>query len=449
VQRWHSDMRPPAFRATWLWALFAAAAAVPAPSGSAAARDVIVHAGRLIDGTGAPPRLSVSIEIRDDRIQRIVPGFVARDGAEVVDLSRRTVLPGLIDMHVHMLMGDFGGDQVRALVSHGMYDRILRAVPLARATLQAGYTSVRDVGSIDAPIAVALKRAIADGRIEGPRMWVSGPSLGPTAGPSDLSTGLDPDLAHGHWPDLLIDGADAARHRVRLLKRQGVDLIKIYVSGGVLSVGDNPQATIMTDDEIRAVVETAHTLGMRVAAHAHGKDAIERASRLGVDSIEHGSYGDQATYAVMRKNGTVLVPTLLVVHRLGESARKTPEIFGLTMAEKMLEVGPLMARNLAAAYRAGVRIAAGSDIYGFAGDGQNGQELGLMVEAGLSPMAAIEAATGNAADLLGASADVGRVAPGRYADLIAVDGDPLADIRVLERVGFVMKGGVIVKRQPD
>ncbi|RKS84929.1 metal-dependent hydrolase family protein [Sphingosinicella microcystinivorans] len=447
--RWRSDRPAPTLRIRWVWALVAVAAVLFAVPGPAVAKDLIVHAGRLIDGTGAPPRADVSIEIRDDRILRIVPGFITRDGAEVIDLSRRTVLPGLIDMHVHMLMGHFGGDQVRELVSNGVYDRLLRAVPQARATLLAGYTSVRDVGSIDAPMAVALKRAIAEGRIEGPRMWVSGPSLGPTAGPSDLSTGLDPDLAHQHWPGLLIDGADAARHRVRLLKRQGADLIKIYVSGGVLSVGDNPKATIMTDDEIRAVVETAHTLGMRVAAHAHGKDAIERASRLGVDSIEHGSYGDEATYALLRKNGTVLVPTLLVVHRLTETARKTPEVFGPTMAEKMLEVGPLMARNLGAAYRAGVRIAAGSDIFGFDGDGQNGVELGLMVDAGVPPMAVIQAATGNAADLLGAAADVGRVAPGRYADLIAVDGDPLVDIRVVERVGFVMKGGVIVKRQLD
>lgn len=409
------------------------------------AQETIIHAGRLIDGLAAQVRTGISIEISGERIVAVTPGFVTRPGAKIVDLTGKTVLPGLVDCHVHFLLNHFPGDPIRALATRSTYDQVLASTRQAKAALLAGYTSVRDVGALEAEAAVALKRAITEGTVAGPRMWVSGPPLGPTAGPSDLASGLDPALSHSAWPGALIDGPEEARLRVRRLKRAGVDLVKIYVSGGVMSVGDNPQAVLLTDDEILAVVDTAHGLGMRVAAHAHGREAIRRAVLLGVDSIEHGSYADAEIFQLMKAKGTFLVPTLMVASRLTLQAQRAPETFGPTMADKMLEVGPRMGQALRAAYQAGVRIAAGSDIYGFRADGENAEELQLMVKAGLPPMAVLQAATANAAELLGASEDVGAIAAGRYADIIAVDGDPLVDISLLQRTSFVMKGGVVVR----
>jgi imidazolonepropionase-like amidohydrolase len=228
------------------------------------------------------------------------------------------------------------------------------------------------------------------------------------------------------------------------MRRDGADLIKIMPSGGVLSIGDDPTHTLMTDAEIKAVVDTAHSLGMRVAAHAHGQNAIVRAAALGVDSVEHGSFGDAAAYKVMKEHGTYLVPTLLVADTVQKVAKAHPESLNPSSARKALEVGPITIRNLGAAYRAGVKIAFGTD-QAMAPHGTNGKEFALMVEAGMKPMDAIRAATANAADLIGASSDIGSVQAGRYADLIAVAGNPLADITELERVRFVMKGGDVVK----
>jgi imidazolonepropionase-like amidohydrolase len=414
-------------------------------AGTASARDVVIHAGRLIDGTGAESRAQVSIVIHDDRITAIQPGFVAPAGAEVVDLSNATVLPGLIDCHVHIMAAWHDGDPIRLAVTTTDYDGLIDGVNDARATLLAGFTSIRDVGDPTTAV-VALKKAVAKGEIQGPRMWVSGNPLGPTGGHGDPANGLLPEFGEiPSWKESLIDSPEQARQTVRRMWREGVDLIKIMPSGGVMSIGDDPKLQLMADDEIKAVIETAHALGLKVAAHAHGKQAIDHTIALGVDSIEHGSYADAGSYKLFKQYGAYLVPTMLVGQKVYQRARDHPEQLNPSTAAKALVIGPLLAKNLHDAHAAGVKIAFGTDTFGLSKHGENAQEFAIEVAAGLSPMEAIMTATHNAADLIGDPADIGSIQPGRYADIIAVAADPLKDIRVLERVDFVMKGGTIVK----
>lgn len=424
--------------------LMAAAASLALMAAApASAKDMVIHAGRLIDGVSKTARTQVSILIHDDRITSVEPGFVTPAGAEVVDLSNDTVMPGLIDCHVH-ITGQFdGGNPVAEAATSTGFDSAYASVAYARRTLEAGFTTVRDVGA-DAMVVIAMKKAIAKGEIEGPRMFVAGPPLGPTGGHGDPTNGLDPELSHPHWGDAIIDSPEQARRTVRKLHAMGVDLIKIMPSGGVLSIGDNPNEQLMADDEIKAVVETAHSMGMRVAAHAHGKEAIDKASALGVDSIEHGSYADAESYKIMKAHGTYLVPTLLVAATVVEIAKAHPEQLNPSSAAKALAVAPMTIANLGAAYRAGVKIAFGTD-EAMAPHGQNAKEFALMVKAGMTPMDAIVAATSSAADLIGDSKDIGSVQPGRYADIVAVSGDPLSDVTELERMQFVMKAGKVFK----
>ncbi|WP_419815523.1 amidohydrolase family protein [Glacieibacterium sp.] len=413
-----------------------------AVSAPAIAADLAVHAGHLIDGVSAKARDKVTIIIHDDRIVAVQDGFVSPAGATVVDLSAATVLPGLIDTHDHITMEYTGKNPVAERVTTNDLDTVLKSVGSARRTLDAGFTSIRDVGG-ETSVVIALKRAIASGAIVGPRMWVAGYPLGPSGGHGDPQNGLREDLDM-HGAGKVIDGPEEAAKIVRQMHREGVDLIKIMPSGGVLSIGDDPNHTLMTDAEISAVVTTAHSLGMKVAAHAHGQNAIVRAAVLDVDSVEHGSFGDADAYKAMKEHGTYLVPTLLVADTVVRIAKAHPESLPPSSAKKALEVGPITIVNLGKAYRAGVKIAFGTD-QGVAPHGTNAQEFALLVRAGMTPADAIKAATVNAADLLGATADVGSVRPGRFADLIAVAGDPLADVTTLEHVGFVMKGGVVVK----
>jgi imidazolonepropionase-like amidohydrolase len=412
-------------------------------STTAQAADVAIHAGRLIDGTGGAPKTQVTILVHDDRVISVTPGFTQPAGAGVIDLSNATVLPGLIDCHVH-ITGQFdGGDPVRELVTETDYDAAYKNPAYARATLEAGFTSVRDVGA-STELVVAMKRAIAKGEIAGPRMWVAGAPLGPTGGHSDSHSGLDPAIENPEWTESIIDGTDSAIRAVRKHRQEGTDLIKIMPSGGVLSVNDDPNLQLMSDAEIKAVVDTAHALGMKVAAHIHGREAIDHAIALGVDSVEHGSYAGPESYPLFKAHGTYLVPTLLIGQKVYEIARTHPEQLPPSSAAKALEVAPHLRANLGAAYRAGVKIAFGTD-QGLVPHGQNAGEFALMVEAGMTPMDAILAATRNGADLIGDSADIGSIQPGRFADVIAVTGDPLKDVTELTRVQFVMKGGTIYK----
>jgi imidazolonepropionase-like amidohydrolase len=317
----------------------------------------------------------------------------------------------------------------------------LAGVVNAGLTLRAGFTSVRDVHGYT-PAIVALKKAIQIGEVEGPRLLVSGTALSPTGGHGDTTSGLDEQLTKREWREGIVDSPDEAVLAVRMRHRAGADLIKIAPSGGVTSDGDSPNEQLMSDAEIAAAIQTAHSLEMKVAAHAHGKQAIDTAVRLGVDSIEHGTFADEESYKLMKQHRTVLVPTLLAGETVVELAKARPELLG-TSAAKALAVGPTMIHNAGAAFKAGVSIAFGTDA-GVFPHGQNAREFSLMVAAGIAPMDAIRASTQTCASLMGVADQVGSISSGRFADLVAVHGDPIADISILEHVVFVMKGGAVV-----
>lgn len=407
----------------------------------AVAKDVVIHAGTLIDGAAATPKKQVSILIRNDRIVSIQPGFVTPAGAEVIDLSSKTVLPGFIDAHDHISMPADWGVIGRFTLNDA--DAVLTGVANAKRDIEQGFTTVRDVGSgsLEAP---ALNRAIASKQIVGPRIWSALQPLSATGGHSDPQNGFRTDIHFDGRELSIVDGVEDARRKVRQHRRDGAKVIKIMPSGGVASIGDDPNAMTMTDEEIKTITETAHELGMKVAAHVHGNMAINRAILDGVDSIEHGTYSDDTSYKLMKEHGVFLVPTLLVADWIYQMAVKHPEMLPPTVPQKAIAVTPTMMGNAGRAYRAGVKIALGTDLTGL-GDRNKAEEFALMVKAGLKPMDAIFAGTRNAAELIGAPEDIGSIQAGRYADIVAVDGDPLADITVLQHVPFVMKGGDVVK----
>jgi len=428
-------------RSTRVAVITLAASAALLSASTALAKDVVIHAGTLIDGIVPRPQSQMSILIRDDKIVSVEPGYSTPAGAEIIDLSTATVLPGLVDGHVHLTTLKRSGNQVQKTVTNSPLDMVLAATVNARNVLEAGFTSVRDCGGLFGAD-IALKKAINLGEVVGPRMWVSGEAVGPTGGHNDWSSGFASDISRSGWGAGLADGPEEVTKLVRQQRRLGVDQIKILPSGGVVSVGDDPAHQVMSDDEIKAAIGAAHALGLKVAAHAHGKTSIDAAIRLGADSIEHGTYADSGSFALFKAHETYLVPTLLTTQLLMKAARDRPETLAPGSAAKALAVGPRKIRSFAEAYKAGVKIAFGSDT----GLGQNGQEFGLMVGAGMSPMDAIMSATAGSSDLIGASDRIGSVQAGRYADIIAVAGDPLKDITELERVDFVMKGGITYKR---
>ena len=422
-------------------ALIAATAAL-AFAAPAAAKDVVIHAGTLIDGASATPKKQVSILIKDDRITGVQSGFVTPAGAEVIDLSQARVLPGLIETHDHISSSGDRRPLNRFTQTEG--DAVISAMLNARREIELGFTTVRDVGSgpLTAP---ALIRGINSGRIVGPRLWTALEALGPTGGHSDRANGVRPDISFEGRDAAIIDGPEEAKIKVREHRRRGATVIKIMPSGGVGSIGDDPHHMTMADDEMKSVIDTAHELGMKVAAHAHGKKAIDHVIMAGVDSIEHGTYADAESYKLMKEHGTFLVPTLLVADAIYQTAIKTPELLPPTVAEKAIAVTPTMIGNAGRAYRAGVKIAFGTD-QGATSNRNKGEEFALLVKAGLTPMDAIFAATRNAAELIGTPEDIGSVQAGRYADIVAVAGDPIADITEMQRVRFVMKGGEVLKK---
>lgn len=412
-----------------------------AAAGPALARDVVIHAGTLIDGVSSTPRQRVSILIKDDRITSIAPGFVTPAGAEAIDLADATVMPGFIDAHVHIAAKlPSRTNMVEDWLTHSDIDRAFDGAKFGAAMLQQGFTAARDVGG--GPDTVALRNAINGGKLRGPRLWVSLEALGPTAGHGDARYGMDPQLSHPGWDNSIVDSPDQARARVREHKRRGADLIKIMPSGGIASSGDDPRQKLMDDDEISAVITTAHSLGMKVAAHAYPSSAIDAAVRAKVDSIEHGSFASVESYALMKANGTFLVPTLTVYDVFYKVARDTPELLRPGTAAKEMANDLLPKQNFPKALKSGVRIVYGTDL----GEGDHSTEFRLLIEGGMTPMDAIQSATRNAAELLGASDNIGSVQQGRYADLVAVKGNPLQSPALLGQISFVMKGGMVVRR---
>jgi imidazolonepropionase-like amidohydrolase len=400
-------------------------------------RTVVIRAGRMLDVKTGKTLTNQTIIIQGDKITQvggIYDQFMTKD-ATVIDLPNATVLPGLIDAHTHLTMNpNFGYSMLGISVPR----QALIGAHNARVTLEAGFTTVRNVGAFSYAD-VALRDAVNAGDVPGPRMLVSGPPLGITGGHCDNN--LLPFEYHATNPGVA-DGVEAVQHKTREIIKYGADLIKICATGGVLSKGDNPQASQYTLEELKAIVAEAHRLGRKVAAHAHGAQGILWASEAGVDSIEHGSYIDDAAIAEMKKNGTYLVPTLYLMDWFFENAERigTPP----DLIAKGHEVMPAARKNVARAFAAGVKVGFGTDAAVYP-HGMNAHEFAVMVKLGLTPLQAIQSATINDADLLGWSDKVGTIEPGKWADIIAVDGDPLADVTTLERVKFVMKGGEVVK----
>ena len=405
------------------------------------AKDVVIHAGHLLDGVTETPQDKVSILIHDDRITAVTSGYVTPAGAEVIDLSTRTVLPGFIDCHIHIAAKlPSQTNATEDWLTHSDLDRAFDAAVFMRAMLQQGFTSGRDVGGGDDTVAV--RNAINDGKIPGPRLWVSLEPLGPTAGHGDPRSGLDAGLSHPGWENGIVNTPEEARIRVREHKRRGANVIKIMPSGGIASTGDDPRQQLMTNDEMRVAVETAHSLGLKVAAHIYPAGAIENAVLAGIDSVEHGSFATAQTFALMKAHGTYLVPTLTVFEVFYVAARDHPELLTPGTAAKELANDLLPKQNFPNAVKAGVKIAYGTDI----GQGDHAMEFGLMIAGGLTPAQAVTAATSSAADLLGAADRVGSIQAGRFADLVATDGDPLKDTAQFQQVSFVMKGGVVYRK---
>jgi imidazolonepropionase-like amidohydrolase len=400
----------------------------------------IVRAGRLLDAKTGKTLTNQAIVIEGDKIVRVEadPGASTAHwpaDARLIDLPNATVLPGLIDAHTHLTMtGNFG----YSMLGDSVPRQALTGARNARVTLEAGFTTVRNVAAFNYAD-VALRDAINAGDVPGPRMLVSGPPLSITGGHCDDN--LLPSEFQATYPGVA-DGVEAVQHKTREIIKYGADLIKICATGGVLSKGDDPNAAQYTLEEMKAIVADAHRLGRKVAAHAHGAQGVIWASEAGVDSVEHGHLMNDEAIATLKKNGTYLVPTLYLIDWQREHAAQAnlPDF----LKHKMELVSQTAKANAKKAFAAGVKIGFGTDAAVYP-HGLNAHEFAVYVSLGMTPLQAIQTSTINDADLLGWSDKVGTIEAGKFADLIAVDGDPLADVTTLERVKFVMKGGEVVK----
>jgi imidazolonepropionase-like amidohydrolase len=399
----------------------------------------LIYAGTLFAVPGQEPLKEQTIVVKDGKIAEVKAGFIRGSAGErVIDLRNQFVMPGFIDCHVHILGELSAKSKLEEVQDDEAFDA-LRGAAYALRTLRSGFTTVRDLGE-RSPSIFALKRAINEGMIAGPRLIIAGSTLTPTGGHAQ-TYGYREDINHLFASTGVCNGVEDCRRAVRLQISRGADVIKLVATGGVLSdikAGVDQQ---FTDDELASIVKTAHGLGRRVAAHAHGVGGINAALRAGVDSIEHGSYLGNDSIALFKKTGGYLVPTVLAGVTVAEYA-KTGGFLSEAQKAKALQVGPLIQDALRRAYAGGVKIAFGTDT-GVSPHGQNAKEFSLMVGAGMPAMEAIKAATVNAADLLQLSSTIGTIEAGKAADIIAVDKDPLREIKALERMRFVMRGGVI------
>ncbi|CAN5555644.1 amidohydrolase family protein [soil metagenome] len=431
------------FHALFAFTFLLSSPAIAQPPASPAKKLTVIHAGELLDRPGQKPRGNSTIIIEDGKIVEVREGFApAPPDARVLDLKNQFVLPGLIDMHVHLYSE---GDPLKARLdgpTRDYEDEVLIAARHARVTLEAGFTTVRDLGGEPRGIAT-LRDFINTGEVVGPTIVPAGRMISVSSGHGDINAlNRRNTRAAREDRDNVCNGADSCREAVRQQILQGAEVIKFAATGGVGSDVAGGLARQMFEDEMRAIIETARTFGRRTTAHAHGKDGIDAALRAGVDSIDHGSFIDDETIALFKERGAYLVPTMMApVAALAQARRGDRPPASLVKAE---EAAAAAVESHKRAYRSGVKVAFGTDS-GVSAHGINAQEFKLMVDAGMTPMAAIHAATVNAADLLGRSATLGTIEKGKDADIIAVSGNPLEDVTRLENVGFVMRRGVVHK----
>jgi imidazolonepropionase-like amidohydrolase len=406
------------------------------PAAPAAPQKTYIHAGHLLDVKNGKLLENILVTVEGEEISSVGSG-AAPAGAKVIELPNATLLPGLIDAHTHITFDPNFGYQELGV---SLPKEALIGAKNARITLEAGFTTVRNVGA-SGYADVALRDAINEGMVPGPHMIVSGPALSITGGHCDQN--LLPYEWHAK-ADGTADGVEHVQQKVREIIKYGADVIKVCATGGVLSKGDDPRASQYTLEEMKAIVADAHRLGRKVAAHAHGAQGIAWAAEAGVDSIEHGSYIDDAGIKVMKEHGTYLVPTMYLADWMRENAARIglPAMY----ADKMKAVTTASRQNLKRAFDAGVKIAFGTDAAVYP-HGLNGHEFAVYVQMGMTPIQAIQTATVNAADLLGWSDRIGTVEQGKFADIIAVNGDPTKDVTLLQSPIFVMKSGVVYKQK--
>ena len=398
---------------------------------------LIIHAGKLFDAAVGEVLEAATIVVEGDRIQSVEIGYA---GTPDIDLTGAFVMPGWIDMHVH-IASQQSPNRFLEHFTLDPADSALRAVPYAELTLMAGFTTVRDLGTAHG-LAQSIRRAVAEGRIPGPRIFTAGKSLATTGGHADPSNGVNRELRGDPGPaEGVVNGLDDAYKGVRARYKEGADLIKITATGGVLSQAKSGQNPQFTEAEIAAIVAAAEDYGFRVAAHAHGTEGMRRAVAAGVHSIEHGTYMSDEVMELMKNRGTWYVPTISAGMFVGEKA-KIDGYFSEVVRPKAAAIGPVIADTFARAYRAGVKIAFGTDT-GVSPHGENWKEFIHMVEGGMPVMEAIQSATRSAAELLNEWDDLGSIEAGKYADIVAVPGDPREDVEEFGRVHFVMKGGKV------
>ncbi|MET4106788.1 amidohydrolase family protein [Hymenobacter sp. UYP22] len=412
---------------------------------TAQAQKTYLHCGRLLDMRSEQARSTVTLVVENGRVVAVEPGYSAPASPQdkVIDLKNRTVLPGLIDCHVH-LEGETSKDNYLKEFTQNPADVAFGSLEYARKTLQAGFTTVRDLGG--SGVNIALRNAINRGQVAGPRIFTAGKAISGTGGHMDPTNGYRLDLMGMPGPaEGIANGPDQGRQAVREQYKRGADLIKIASTGGVLSVAKDGSAPQFTEQEIRAVVETARDLGLAVACHAHGAEGMKRAIRAGVTSIEHGTLMDEETMKLMKKNGTWYVPTITAGKSVADSA-KIPNYYPPLVTPKALAIGPRLQGTFGKAYKMGVKIAFGTDASVYR-HGVNALEFRYMVEAGMPAYEALRSATVSAAELLGQTGSLGTLEPGKLADVVAVEGDPVQDINAMQRVRFVMKQGVVFRQE--
>lgn len=406
------------------------------------AQKTILHCGKLIDVKNKRILETMSVIVEGNKISDVLKGYAEPSGSDkVIDLKSGTVIPGLMDMHVHIESETRKGAIADRFIMNPA-DIAFESVRYANVTLMAGFTTVRDLGGTG--VNVSLRNSINKGATVGPRIFTAGKSIATTGGHADPTNGYRKDLMGDPGPNEgVINGPDEARKAVRQRYKDGSDLIKITATAGVLSQAKDASGAQFTVEEIKAIVETAKDYGFKVAAHAHGAEGMKRAIIAGVSSIEHGTFMDDEAIELFKKYGTYYVPTIIAGKSSSDSA-KIPGYFSAIVTPKALEVGPKIQATFAKAYKAGVKIAFGTDA-GVYMHGKNWKEFVYMVEGGMPALEAIRSATLNGADLLGVSDILGVVEKGKLADIVAVSGDPIQDISVMEKIIFVMKDGVVYK----